>query len=348
MSTNWSGVLRFGFTSHDPLTMLGVLPKYACPDLTNKPGHWAKALAERLCDAGSILQYYVTSSGDVHFSVDGDDKGIFFSGVDTKNPLWALLDIYGNCTGIQFVDSRSQLNNARREPQEIAPRPLQNVTVEDEIERNLVPAMRNATIADSWNPALLHNTCGKHIRVNADSGMATRIQTEYCHGYIFTARPLAPGERLMIRILETEQFYTGALALGLTSCDPAKLTANDLPDDSDNLLDRPEYWVVSKDVAGTPRVGEELILSVSGVGEVKVSRNGGAPIMVMHVDYSLRLWAFLDVYGSTKSVQVLSKPPPAVLVVALPPPHNATNHLIAATRASHVQVCLNFCLYLKK
>lgn len=87
MSDNWSGVLRFGFTSHDPSTLAGVLPKYACPDLTNKVGHWAKALAERLCESGTMLQYYVTPPGDVHYSIDGEDKGIFFTGVRINNVL---------------------------------------------------------------------------------------------------------------------------------------------------------------------------------------------------------------------------------------------------------------------
>jgi hypothetical protein len=53
----------------------------------------------------------------------------------------------------------------------------------------------------------------------------------------------------------------------------------------------------------------------------------------------LRLWAFLDVYGSTKRVQVLTRPPPAVLVVALPPAHNAANNNLAnSARPIHVQV----------
>ena len=46
LSIRWSGVLRVGFTSHNPDTIQN-LPKYACPDLTGKPGYWAKALAER-------------------------------------------------------------------------------------------------------------------------------------------------------------------------------------------------------------------------------------------------------------------------------------------------------------
>lgn len=98
--------------------------------------------------------------------------------------------------------------------------------------------------------------------------MATRSDTEFCHGYAFTSRPLLLGEHLVIQILATEAIYLGTLALGFTSCDPAKLSADDLPDDSDLLLDRPEYWVVSKDIAFNPQPGDEISFTVTHYGEV--------------------------------------------------------------------------------
>ncbi len=40
-----------------------------------------------------------------------------------------------------------------------------------------------------------------------------------------------------------------SLGLGCTSCDPTTLSSQlDLPDDADELLDRPEYWIVYKNV----------------------------------------------------------------------------------------------------
>ncbi len=90
------------------------LPKYACPDLTGKPGYWAKALAERYAESNALIHYYFTPNGDVHFGVNGRDKGIFFSGVDTRQPLWCLIDLYGNCTAIELVDMRRSLNNFAR------------------------------------------------------------------------------------------------------------------------------------------------------------------------------------------------------------------------------------------
>lgn len=114
VSNNWSGVIRFGFTSNDPSNLRCSLPKYACPDLTNKPGYWAKALAERFAEKDTILFYYVTQAGDVHFGINGEEKGIFFTGVETRGTLWALFDVYGNSTGIELVDHRTPLNNLRR------------------------------------------------------------------------------------------------------------------------------------------------------------------------------------------------------------------------------------------
>lgn len=117
------------------------------------------------------------------------------------------------------------------------------------------------------------------------------------------------GERLVVQVLATEPMYIGALALGLTSCDPARLTMDDLPDDSDLLLDRPEYWVVSKDVASSPQPGDEIAFTVTHYGEVQMSKNGGPANVVMHVDQSLQLWAFVDVYGSTQRVRMLASRP---------------------------------------
>ena len=104
VSTSWSGVLRFGYVAHDPLTIdANSLPRYACPDLTNKPGYWAKALLERYSDEGNILFFYFTRQGEVMYGVNGEDKGVFFSGVTTNTPLWPLVDIYGNTLAMEFV-----------------------------------------------------------------------------------------------------------------------------------------------------------------------------------------------------------------------------------------------------
>lgn len=79
------------------------MPKYACPDLTNKAGNWIKALCERYSQANTVFSFYVNENGHVHICVNGEDKGVYFHGVNVNNPLWAVLDIYGNTCNVQLI-----------------------------------------------------------------------------------------------------------------------------------------------------------------------------------------------------------------------------------------------------
>ncbi|KAJ8952958.1 hypothetical protein NQ318_006575 [Aromia moschata] len=325
ISNNWSGVIRFGFTYNDPTSLRYILPKYACPDLTNKPGYWAKALPERFCSQGTILFYYVTSTGDVHFGINGEEKGIFFSSVETRGPLWCLIDVYGNSTAIEFVDVRHQLNNSsssrcnvapgcdvgvpRADPVERITYPMQQMAIQQtrDMEEMSLPLLRYQLPHLNYQAMPLHRTRGRNVRfMGGNRSVAFRTDSEFCQGYVFTARPLQIGERIVVQLLGTEPMFQGCLGLGLTSCDPSTLVQNDLPDDSNFLLDRPEYWVLSKDFARNLNKGDEISFCISPNGEVQISRNGGAPLVVIHVDQTLRLWAFFDIYGSTQRIRALS------------------------------------------
>ncbi|CAH0553941.1 unnamed protein product [Brassicogethes aeneus] len=348
ISNNWSGVIRFGFTYNDPTSLRCGLPKYACPDLTNKPGYWAKALPERFCSQGTVLFYYVTSTGDVHFGINGEEKGIFFNNVETRGPLWALIDVYGNSTAIEFVDVRHQLNNSRcniaggqcetpRGDVERVVYPMQQLSIQQQQNEELsLPLLRYQSSTLNFNAMSLHRTRGRNVRfLNSSRSVAYRTDTEFCQGYVFTGRPLQLGERVVVQILATDQMFQGCLGLGLTSCDPSTLQSSDLPDDSNFLLDRPEYWVISRDIARNLNKGDEISFCISHSGEVQISRNGGAPLVVIHVDQTLRLWAFFDVYGSTQKIRVLSCPSP------MSPVRQQERRIISPTSATESMNSLN-------
>lgn len=348
ISSNWSGVIRFGFTYNDPATLRNNLPKYACPDLTNKPGYWAKALNERYCERDNILFYYVTAAGDVYFGINGEEKGVFITGIETRHPLWTLIDCYGNCSAIEFLDQRASTQQPQRH---------RSMTAEQEIER-IIPAIQSMAVneypaqivhrptiayGNAYTPVAFHRTKGRNIMLSADKLVASRADSEYCQGYVFTARSIAIGEKMIVQILRTDTMYVGALALGLTSCDPATLQASDLPGDSDLLLDRPEYWVVTKDVAANLNRGDEITFCVTANGEVQISKNNGPPSVVMHVDQSLQLWAFLDVYGSTQSVRVFSHvmaSTPSYTQLAVPNNNNNANALVAQRQAERRRISM--------
>ncbi|XP_041370418.1 protein neuralized-like [Gigantopelta aegis] len=315
-STNWSGVLRFGFTSIDPGSLRGQdLPRYACPDLTNKPGNWAKALSERYANTQCNLHFYVTRTGDVIYGMNGEEKGIFFSGVITTSPLWALLDIYGNTVAVEFQQTGYQVpllpqNNLISSPTRLS---RSSVSLEQEHflftsysvnDAAALPPIRfHADV--NFVPMTFHEKCGRNIRMSGDNTVALRLTDEYCNAYVFTSRPLRCGEKVVIQILGVDRSYTGGLAFGLTACNPSALSPFDLPDDSDLLLDRQEYWVVNKDVCRSPDVGDELSFYLTGEGEVRYSRNNHKVSTLMHVDRTLPLWAFFDVYGNVQKVKLL-------------------------------------------
>lgn len=80
--------------------------------------------------------------GDVYFGINGEEKGIFLSGVETRGPLWALFDVYGNSTGIELVDNRAPLNNSRRSF------PASN-DVSPEVETQLLPSLQSLCIQNT-------------------------------------------------------------------------------------------------------------------------------------------------------------------------------------------------------
>ena len=323
ISTNWSGVIRFGFTSNDPRNFENSLPKYSCPDLSNKAGFWVKALSERFANQGMILTFSCSASGDVHFGVNNEEKGIFLSDVETKNPLWVVIDVYGNCTTVEFVAPSVLLNNRiinnLRESSTSRPRQVLPPSPQRSFPRSLsLPAaplvegvvtpfsrLHLATLQQQPSTVKFHSVTGRNVLLSDNKLVAARKPGEFSHGYIFLSLPLALGETVTIRVNEIDPLFLGALAFGVTAANPAGLETNDLPDDCDLLLDRPEYWVVSKDVAASPAVGDKLSFTLTSQGTVTFIKNRGPPQTIMHVDHALRLWAFFDVYGNTKQIELI-------------------------------------------
>lgn len=356
ISNNWSGVIRFGFTCMDPASLEGTLPKYACPDLTNKPGFWGKALHERFCQRDNVLFYYVSTSGEVHYGINGVEKGLFITDVDTRGPLWSMIDIYGNSTVCEFLDSRTYMcNNIQPlQRQQSAPslpsqdiydinERIQSVNISSDsvnLRRQTVHSsnnMMNQSVISGYQPIQLHPLVGRNVVLTQDRTVATRVDNEFCQGYVFTQRPIKYGEQFIVQILKNDSLYGGSLAVGLTSCCPNNLVSSDLPDDSDVLLDRPEYWVVSKDIGQIVQLarGDEIKFSVSMSGEVQISRNDNAPITLMYIDQSLQLWAFFDVYGSTQGIRVLSKSNPMPPAYQQPPPLTIQKALTSSVPLTH-------------
>ena len=158
--------------------------------------------------------------------------------------------------------------------------------------------------------ASFHQAClGKNVTLNNKRDVATRSETEFCNGYVFLDSPLQPGESLTVRVLETESSYIGSLAFGLTGADPRQLLSNDLPDVSDLLSQRPEYWVSTKDVLPHPQAGDQLCFTLGLDGEVTCSVNGGHHQVLFHADISIPTRPFIDIFGVAQKLQLLGVSP---------------------------------------
>jgi len=75
----------------------------------------------------------------------------------------------------------------------------------------------------------------------------------------------------VLQILQTDLDCSSSMAFGLTSCNPDSICVDSLPDDSDLLLNRPEYWVVKKEAANNPVAGDELAFTITLSGKVSQS-----------------------------------------------------------------------------
>ena len=346
VSSNWSGVLRFGFTSVNPEGFRGALPKYVCPDLTSRSDCWAKALSERYGKQGSILHFSFNSAGDVIYGIDQVDIGVFLKGVDARTSLWVVVDVYGNSTALHFVDQSTFMNNnpnaqqpnvlvrktnhamSNRNTPAQPPLPYRSSNVPDDVVT--IPGFGDLSISDPtviraiehvsssnalplvvhqnvlFNPMSFHSTKGANVSfADHNRTVATRSINEYSKGYVFTGRPLAVNEKMVVQVLAVEPHYVGAMSFGVTSSNPSNLSSVDLPEDCDELLDRSEYWVVCKDVAASPKAGDELSFTFSSCGQITFAKNNGSPHVIMHVDCSLQLFAFFDLFGHTSKIRIL-------------------------------------------
>lgn len=122
---------------------------------------------------------------------------------------------------------------------------------------------------------------GRHVMISTKDGVpcvGTRLSTAFFQGYTFTKRPLRIGDQYLVQITKTSQLYVGSLSFGVTCCDPNSIGIGELPDDPNQLVDRREYWVMSRNVAEDTKPGDLLVFCVNDNGKRLLSRNDALAI----------------------------------------------------------------------
>lgn len=98
----WHGALRLGFTSVPPGT--GPVCSFAIPDLTERQGFWATPVPESHCSPRTELTFWLTGSGHLRIRTNsGYEHEEKLDQIDTRKPIWAMIDVYGQTTAVLLL-----------------------------------------------------------------------------------------------------------------------------------------------------------------------------------------------------------------------------------------------------
>ncbi|XP_044153692.1 E3 ubiquitin-protein ligase NEURL1 isoform X2 [Bufo gargarizans] len=327
----WSGALRLGFTSKDPSRINpDTLPKYACPDLVSQSGFWAKALPEEFANEGNIIAFWVDKKGRVFYRVNDSGAMLFFSGVRTTEPLWALIDVYGLTRGVELLDSdiippdcvRPRSFTAiprpslRRETEDsrlsislcdlnLQEENFQSMTAMCPIPQNSLNSQHSHLLPSQLeNDLRFHPLRGAHIKTLDDQTVARLEHAREERTLVFTNRSLRIKETIFVKINKSNSSRSGNLSYGVTSCDPSTLRPSDLPYNPESLVDRKEFWAVCR-VLVPLQSGDILGFVINTEGELHLSHNGVSTGMQVCVDCSQPLWMFFGLHGAIMQIRIL-------------------------------------------
>ncbi|CAG7720196.1 unnamed protein product, partial [Allacma fusca] len=94
LQKGWLGAGGFGFTNKDPASIRN-LADLNPHGLGTTPGFWTSSftdISQNITENG-ILEFYVSQ---VHLRLGLNNIRVVINGVDTRRPLWAVLDVYGH------------------------------------------------------------------------------------------------------------------------------------------------------------------------------------------------------------------------------------------------------------
>uniref|UniRef100_A0A8C5RRB1 Neuralized E3 ubiquitin protein ligase 3 n=1 Tax=Laticauda laticaudata TaxID=8630 RepID=A0A8C5RRB1_LATLA len=160
----------------------------------------------------------------------------------------------------------------------------------------------------SYSPLFFHpHIKGSQVIMDESCCTVSRIDT-FHDGIVFSNRPVELEEKVMLKILQDDQKWHGGLRVGFTWKDP-DLQSGDLPPFAcPNLVLQGKTCasVLPDDYLAE---GTTISFWVDSRGCVFCSTNPGAEGSFLFNGVSVKspLWAVVDVYGRTKTVQLLGK-----------------------------------------
>ncbi|XP_016043755.2 E3 ubiquitin-protein ligase NEURL3 [Erinaceus europaeus] len=154
---------------------------------------------------------------------------------------------------------------------------------------------------------------GAQVRLDSQGSIASRCAT-FHDGIVFSQRPVLPREPVTVRVLRHEKQWQGGLRVGFTRLDPAHVPASSLPPYvCPDLVQQSPTWAA---------VVPECFVLEGNVVSFWFSRHGwllaevnAEPPIVLRRDVAMGapLWAVMDVYGTTKAIELLDNTLPRTM-----------------------------------
>lgn len=148
---------------------------------------------------------------------------------------------------------------------------------------------------------------GAQVRLDAQRSTAWRCAT-FHDGIVFSQRPVRPGERVVLRVLQHQRGWRGGLRVGFTRLNPAHVPALTLPPFVCPDLEQqsPTWAAMLPD--GCTLAGDVVRFWVTSCGWLCAQVNEGAWLLLRkRVPVGAPLWAVMDVYGTTKAIELLGE-----------------------------------------
>ncbi|XP_040585404.1 E3 ubiquitin-protein ligase NEURL3 isoform X2 [Mesocricetus auratus] len=147
---------------------------------------------------------------------------------------------------------------------------------------------------------------GTQVHLDDQRSTAHRLST-FHDGIVFSHRPVWPGERVALRVLRQEDGWCGGLRVGFTRLDPGHVAASCLPPFvCPDLEEQSPTWAALLP-EGFVRAGNVVCFWVNRRGWLYAKVNAGRPLL-LRKDVQVQgapLWAVMDVYGTTKAIELL-------------------------------------------
>lgn len=301
-------------------------------------GYWAKCVPENCFDLTNKLTYfYVDENGELFLNSPGgeislltgktivvdyiliDVNPIFVScrlGISVRDPLWGLLDIYGNCISIELVEDpqpRPQSLNGQMRSS--------NSTATMNYYQDLRSDLRPLTFLPVHNHSISFFSSSSTNQ--ADKSIVLFDTKKSSDGLIYFTEPLSIRTGLLIEILRVlpsnesrSRSTTNAtvstsksthLQFGLTNCDIKTLyqQQNSVPLTINAINQREELWVIQDFPLAnkTLDTNDEFLFVFAEEGIIYFSQNNSQFQDFLHLDPSLTYYPFLIFKGDVVAVR---------------------------------------------